>query len=117
MDLAISTSVQQGATVVVVGGEIDVYTAPLLRDALDQQVAGGRIHLVVNLDDVDFMDSTGLGVLVGRLKLIRNNSGWMRVVCTRERILKVFRITGLDKVFAIFDTVEAALAAEPTEEA
>jgi anti-sigma B factor antagonist len=117
VDLAISTSEQQGATIVVVGGEIDVYTAPLLRDALDQQVAAGRAHIVVDLDGVDFMDSTGLGVLVGRLKLVRNNSGWMRVVCTRERILKVFRITGLDKVFTIVDTVEDALKAQPTDEA
>ncbi len=116
MDLAIATSEQQGATIVVVGGEIDVYTAPLLRDALDQQVAAGRTHIIVDLEGVDFMDSTGLGVLVGRLKLIRNHSGWMRVVCTRERILKVFRITGLDKVFTILDTVDEALEAEPAHD-
>ena len=115
MDLAISTAEQDGATVVIVGGEIDVYTAPLLRDALDQQIAAGRIHLVVDLDAISFMDSTGLGVLVGRLKLVRNQSGWMRVVCSNERVLKVFRITGLDKVFTIKDSVESALAVEVPE--
>lgn len=110
MDLAISTTQRTGGTVVTVGGEIDVYTAPLLRDALDQQITPVRSRLVVDLDAVDFLDSTGLGVLVGRLKLVRNQSGTMPIVCTKERILKVFRITGLDKVFTIVDSVEAALA-------
>lgn len=115
MDLAISTSEQDGGTVVIVGGEIDVYTAPLLRDALDQQIAAGRIQLVVDLDGITFMDSTGLGVLVGRLKLVRNRSGWLRVACTNERVLKVFRITGLDKVFTIRESVDEALAVEVPE--
>lgn len=110
MDLAISTTERQGGTVVAVGGEIDVYTAPLLRDALDQQIAAGRTRLVVDLDGVDFLDSTGLGVLVGRLKLVRNQSGTLAIVCGRERILKVFRITGLDKVFTIVASVDEALA-------
>lgn len=109
MDLAVSTHEVNGAHVVVVGGEVDVYTAPLLRDALDQQIAAGHVHLVVDLDAVEFMDSTGLGVLVGRLKLVRNRSGWLRVVCSNERVLKVFGITGLDRVFTIADSVEHAI--------
>ncbi|CCH76679.1 Anti-sigma-B factor antagonist [Nostocoides japonicum T1-X7] len=109
MDLAISTTERKGGTVVTVGGEIDVYTAPLLRDALDQQITAGRVRLVVDLDAVDFLDSTGLGVLVGRLKLVRNQSGTLAIVCTKERILKVFRITGLDKVFTILDSVDEAV--------
>ncbi len=109
MDLAVSTNEVNGARIVVVGGEVDVYTAPLLRDALDQQIAAGHIHIVVDLDAVEFMDSTGLGVLVGRLKLVRNRSGWLRLVCTKERVLKVFGITGLDRVFTIADSVEAAV--------
>jgi anti-sigma B factor antagonist len=57
------------------------------------------------------MDSTGLGVLVGRLKQIRLNDGSMRLVCAHDRVLKVFVITGLDKVFAIYPTVGEAIAA------
>lgn len=111
MDLAVSTTEHRGAQVVVVGGEVDVYTAPLLRDALDQQIAAGHIRLVVDLDAVEFMDSTGLGVLVGRLKLVRNRNGWLRIVCSNERVLKVFRITGLDRVFTISATLEDAIEA------
>ena len=67
-------------------------------------------HLVVDLQGVTFMDSTGLGVLVGRLKLVRVQDGTLKLVCTSERILKVFAITGLDKVFQIFDSIDEALA-------
>jgi anti-sigma B factor antagonist len=57
------------------------------------------------------MDSTGLGVLVGRLKLVRGQNGTLRIVSSQDRILKVFKITGLDKVFHIYDSVEVAQAA------
>lgn len=111
MDLSISSAHRGDVTVVHVGGEIDVYTAPLLRERLDEQIAAGRIHLVVDLEGVTFMDSTGLGVLVGRLKLIRARKGTLRLVCSSQRILKVFSITGLDKVFQIFDSVDGAFGA------
>jgi anti-sigma B factor antagonist len=108
VDLSVSTSDHGALTIVHVGGEIDVYTAPLLREALDKQVAAGRTDLVVDLEDVTFMDSTGLGVLVGRLKLVRGQNGSLRIVSSQDRILKVFKITGLDKVFHIYHSVEAA---------
>src|SRR5690348_18033287 len=66
VDLSVSSSEQGAVTIVHVAGEIDVYTAPLLREVLDKQVAAGRTDLVVDLEKVTFMDSTGLGVLVGR---------------------------------------------------
>jgi anti-sigma B factor antagonist len=111
LDLDIVTSVVGGRTVVRVAGEIDVYTAPQLREQLDHEIEGGVRDLVVDLSGVTFMDSTGLGVLVGRLKQIRLNDGSMLLVCAHDRVLKVFVITGLDKVFAIFPTVDAALSA------
>lgn len=109
MDLSISTRDHGEVTVIAVEGEIDVYTAPQLRERLDEQIAQGRRLLVIDLQDVAFMDSTGLGVLVGRLKMVRSHEGTLRLVCASERILKVFSITGLDKVFQIFDTTDAAV--------
>jgi len=111
VDLSITSEACGGETVVHVGGEIDVYTAPVLREHLDEHIAAGRHHLVVDLGGVTFMASTGLGVLVGRLKLVRGANGTLRLVCSSERILNVFSITGLDKVFQIFPSVEDALAA------
>jgi anti-sigma B factor antagonist len=100
-----------GATVVAVGGEIDVYTAPQLREKLINLVESGSYHLIVDMEAVEFLDSTGLGVLVGGLKRVRAHDGWIDLVCTQTRILRIFRITGLSNVFDIYDTVAAAEAA------
>jgi anti-sigma B factor antagonist len=108
VDLSLQTRNEGDWTVVAVGGEIDVYTAPKLREAMVELVNEGRYQLVVDLEQVDFLDSTGLGVLVGGLKRVRANDGNLRVVCTQERLLKIFRITGLTKVFAIHESVAAA---------
>jgi len=111
VDLSLSTRTEGDKTVVVVGGEIDVYTAPKLREQLVELVSAGNYHLIVDMEGVDFLDSTGLGVLVGGLKRVRAHDGSLRLVCTQERILKIFRITGLTKVFPIHASVEEAAAA------
>jgi len=111
VELSVTTSRRDDVSVVSVAGEVDVYTAAQLRAVLDEEIGAGNARLIVDLDGVSFLDSTGLGVLVGRLKLVRNSSGWLRIVCTNDRILRVFRITGLDKVFGIHDSLDEALAA------
>jgi anti-sigma B factor antagonist len=103
---------KDGIEVVDVEGEIDIYTAPRLRELLNDLVSQGSCQLIVNLDQVGFLDSTGLGVLAGGLKRVRAHDGSLDLVCTRERILKIFRITGLTKVFGIHQTVDQALAAK-----
>ena len=117
MDLSLSTRKVGGHTVVEVGGEVDVYTAPKLRERLVDLVNAGSYDLVVDLDSVEFLDSTGLGVLVGGLKRVRAHDGSMSLVCTQERLLKIFRITGLIKVFPIHADVAAATAEESTSDA
>jgi anti-sigma B factor antagonist len=111
VDLSLETRTEGDRTVVVVGGEIDVYTAPKLREQLIDLVSAGQYHIVVDMEGVEFLDSTGLGVLVGGLKRVRAHDGSLRLVCTQERILKIFRITGLTKVFPIHASVEEAVAA------
>src|SRR5947209_1684721 len=111
VDLSLEDRTEGDRTVVVVGGEIDVYTAPKLREKLIDLVSAGNYHLVVDMEAVEFLDSTGLGVLVGGLKRVRAHEGSLRLVCTQERILKIFRITGLTKVFPIHSSVDEALSA------
>ena len=111
MDLSLASRTEGDKTVVSVGGEIDVYTAPKLREQIVQLVEDGQYHLVVDMEEVEFLDSTGLGVLVGGLKRVRAHDGSLRLVCTQERILKIFRITGLTKVFPIHSTVAEAVEA------
>jgi anti-sigma B factor antagonist len=100
--------------VVDVEGEVDIYTAPRLRDLLIELVGENKYRIIVNLQKVEFLDSTGLGVLVGGLKRVRAHDGSLDLVCTQERILKIFRITGLTKVFGIHETVDQAIAARET---
>ena len=110
VDLTLETREADGKTVVAVGGEIDVYTAPKLRDKITELVGEGVYELVIDLSGVEFLDSTGLGVLVGGLKKVRAHDGTLTLVCNQDRLLKIFRITGLAKVFVIHDDAASALA-------
>ena len=111
VDLKLDHYNMDGIEVVDVAGEIDVYTAPRLRELLIDLVNKNNYQLVVNLEKVEFVDSTGLGVLVGGLKRVRARDGSVDIVCMQQRILKIFRITGLTEVFGIYETVDQAIAA------
>jgi anti-sigma B factor antagonist len=104
MDLSVEVTPQPDHVVVEVFGEVDVHTAPELRGALGQVIEAGNERIVLDLGGVEFLDSTGLGVLVAVWTDARDRGGWLRIVSTEERILKMFRITGLDQKFEIFDT-------------
>ena len=112
MELKLGHYSKDGIEVVDGEGEIDISTAPRLRELLIDLVSQGSYQLIVNLDKVEFLDSTGLGVLVGGLHRARAHDGSPDLVCTQERILKIFRITGLTKVFGIHETVDQAIAAK-----
>lgn len=109
MDLKIDVEERDGAALIRLSGEVDVYTAPKLKSTLVDLVDKGNFKIVVNLEQVDFMDSSGLGVLVGGLKRVRSHDGAIALVCTQENILKIFRITGLVKVFPIFEEESQAV--------
>lgn len=102
----ITTSDSAAGTVVAVTGELDVFTAPALEQELQRCIEGGKADIVVDLTGVDFLDSTGLGVMVKALKWAREAGGGLRVVATEERITKVFTITGLDEVMQLSGSVE-----------
>jgi anti-sigma B factor antagonist len=111
VDLTLSTREVDGTTIVAVGGEIDVYTAPKLRDKITELVGDGIYTIVIDMEAVEFLDSTGLGVLVGGLKKVRAHDGSLELICTQDRLLKIFRITGLAKVFVIHESADGALSA------
>ena len=111
MDLNIDTVKRDGSVVVSVAGEVDVFTAPKLRVQLNALVEQGERNIIVGLEGVDFLDSFGLGVLVAGLKRVKTHDGNLSIVCTQERILKIFRITGLTKVFPIHASVEESISA------
>lgn len=108
--MTVRTASMEPFELIEVGGEVDVYTAPKLREAIAASIDEGRTRLIIDVQQVKFLDSTGLGVLVGALKRVRGEGGSLDIVCTQERIAKIFQITGLDKVFGLHDSVEAARA-------
>ena len=112
MDLGLDVKERNGWSVLSVQGEVDVYTAPQFREQLIELVDQGRRSILVDLEGVEFLDSTGLGVLVGGLKRVRSHDGDLALVCTQRRILKVLEITGLTKVFTIHDSVDAAVGGD-----
>ena len=87
--------------VVRIAGEIDVHSAPALRSELHDLLALGENHLVLDMQHVEFLDSTGLAVLVGALRGARQQKGSIELVCEDADTLKIFQITGLIKVFRI----------------
>ena len=111
MDIRVTSRDVGPRTVVEVVGEIDVSTADALRDELSTVLERERTDLVIDLRGVQFMDSTGLGLLVGTLKKVRTHGGTLQLVIDSERLLKVLRITALLQVFTVHDTLEAALSA------
>lgn len=102
--------VGEARCVVTLGGEVDLHTAPELRDRLGAAVDEGCREIVVDLTDVTFIDSMTLGVLLGVLKRLRQRSGELKVVVSDPSLRRIFEITLLDSVFALFDTRAAALA-------
>jgi len=100
-EFAVDERFEDGTSVVTVAGEVDVATAPALRDCLDQSVRRGAGPVVVDLRRVTFIDSTGLGVLIGAHRSCADDGRELRLVIVEPRILKVFEITGLTDLFAI----------------
>lgn len=107
MTVRMERSVYEGVDVVNVSGEIDMMTAPSLKNALYDLLDSGVADIILDLNELGFMDSSGLGVLIGTLRrIMMEGSGSLRLVCDRDNILKLFYITGLDKVFEIYDCIE-----------
>lgn len=108
MELDISTERAGAKCTIALGGEVDVYTSPKLKQELADAVDSGCVHIVVDLENLSFIDSSGLGVLVSALRRVKEQGGTLRLVCTKDGTLKIFRITGLDKVFPLFTSVAEA---------
>ncbi|HSY15954.1 MAG TPA: STAS domain-containing protein [Jatrophihabitantaceae bacterium] len=108
MDLSLSIRTIGERIVLDVAGEVDVYSSPSLQERISSLIDLTNSSLVVNLSAVTFLDSTGIGTLVAGLNRANQFGGTLLLVTDQERIMKLFRITGLDAVFTIFGTVEEA---------
>ncbi len=117
MGFAVKSTDLSDVAVVAVSGEVDIHTAPEFRSAVLAPAAAAPGRLVVDLTALDFIDSTGLGVLVAARQHAHDHGIHFTLVCPRDRVLKVFRITRLDKVFDIRHSLADALPGTPTNRA
>lgn len=108
MELDIAIAHENDTCVMKLGGEVDVYTSTSFKERLVNVIDDGCVKVVIDLEGVEFIDSSGLGVLVSGLRRVKEGGGYLRLVCTRDPILKIFRITGLDRVFPIVTSLDEA---------
>lgn len=107
MELTLRTREAGERTVVEVTGEIDMYTASDLRERLLTLLSEGVTELGIDVNGVEFCDSAGLGVFIGVLRRLREVGGSLVIVCNRPQMLKIFQLTGLEKVLDIRATLPA----------
>jgi anti-sigma B factor antagonist len=109
IDLTVEIGSKGPWTIVSVAGEIDLFTAPKLREQFLAALDGTDTdRLLVDLTRVSFMDSTGLGVLIGALRRMNERDGRMALVCSEGPVLRVLELTRLNEVFSIFHSVDDA---------
>lgn len=111
MNLGLDLRTEDAISILSVSGEVDIATSSALREALVEAIEKGSGVVIVDLLQVGFLDSSGLGVLISGLKRAKERGGDFLLVCSSDDVLKVLRITGLTKVFSIHNTVSEAVSA------
>lgn len=110
MSLDVQTrTAENGVTVVAPTGRLDVSGAPALRDAITEAVKNGPSRVVIDMEGISFVDSTGLGSVIAALKQIRGSQGELRLAAPNQQVRVVLELTTLDRVFPYYATVEEAL--------
>lgn len=110
MNLRVETQTpREGVAIIALSGEADVYTSPTIKQQIVDLLNNGTTKLIVDLTNVEYLDSTGLGVLIGGLKRARERDGDLKLICDNVRILRIFEITGLTKIFDIYRSEAEAL--------
>jgi anti-sigma B factor antagonist len=110
MTLEVQTrQIEDGVAVVAPTGRLDVAGAPTLKDAISEVLKNGRARVVIDMEGVSFVDSTGLGSVIAALKQIRSSEGDLRLAAPNQQVRVVLELTTLDRVFPYYSTVEEAL--------
>lgn len=117
MDLVVDTRTEHGYTIVTPRGEVDIATVEVFRSVLVELFIQGRVNVLVDLDDTTFFDSMGFGALVAARRKAQVFNGSLGIVCSNPRILGLFEITGLDRVFTITPTAQDQARVAPVQRA
>lgn len=113
MDLQLADRALGGGThLIEVDGQVDLYSAPVLKERTLSVISGGAQRVVVDLTGVTFMDSTGLSVLVGARKRLREHDGALAIIAADNSVRRLLELTGLDQSFEIYDSLDAAVSTD-----
>ncbi|MGZ4202796.1 MAG: STAS domain-containing protein [Thermoleophilaceae bacterium] len=104
-------SYKEDSVVIRLQGEVDLYAAPELKDHVNRAIESGKTKLILDLSEATFIDSTTLGILVSGMKRLRPRGGMLAVLCPDPTMARIFDITGLNRMFSVHDTLDAAMAA------
>ena len=112
-NLRLHTDVRREAAypVLIVAGEIDVFTAPLFKQAVVNLVAEGHRHLFLDMREVSFMDSSGFGALLGATKRLRPDGGSLNLIGCNRTVQRMLHLTRLDTILGVFESEEEAMSA------
>lgn len=108
MDLKITVRNERKVPVIDLTGELDAYTSSRFRETMLELIENGTPSLIISMNEVEYIDSSGLGALVGGLKRATERSGKIAIVCNNPQIKKVFEITGLERVFPLYKAEDEA---------
>lgn len=111
MDLQIEVRRKNVFAILDLVGEVDAYTAGRFREIMLKVIEEGHKNIVISMKSVEYIDSSGLGALVGGLKRVSEKNGKIVIICDNQQVKKVFEITGLEKVFQIFASESEAIEA------
>lgn len=109
MDLQIVVRSDRKVPIIDLAGEVDAYTSARFREAMLELIEDGAANLIISMEKVEYIDSSGLGALVGGLKRVSEREGRIVIVCSNPQIRKVFEITGLEKVFRVYAAEDEAI--------
>lgn len=104
-----SRQADNGVTVVAPTGRLDVAGAPTLKEAISEALKSGEPRVVLDMEGISFVDSTGLGSVIAALKQIRSSKGDLRLAAPNQQVRVVLELTTLDRVFPYYSSVEDAL--------
>lgn len=109
MDIAIREVAEVGVTILDIKGEIDLYNAPDIKDTIKQQIDAGKKKIIINLKDVVYIDSSGIGALISSLSNLKKVGGGLKILHVYDSVKKVFELTKLTSFFEIYDNEDDAV--------
>jgi anti-sigma B factor antagonist len=107
----IKTRDVEGIIILDIDGEIDLYNAPEIKDTIKKEMDAGHKKIVINLEHVSYIDSSGIGALISSLSNLKKIGGGLKIIHVYESVRKVFELTKLTSFFEIYDSEDEAIAA------